>query len=183
MHGRAEKLRLLRRNGSIRHAGKPFLKPFVYRLHSVVQIAHERLRLKDAVDKPVAVAVAERADARIQHAVYRAEVHRNDLCLVFIKLAERARGETNLRAVLYQREKQIALRRALDAPFRRRGEDAAAADPRLVVVFLKGKNPDAGVVWLNVRIVRVLKTTEGTARLNHLLVEPLNLALKQLVRI
>lgn len=148
-----------------------------------MQIAHESLRLKDAVDEPVAVAVAERANARIQHAVYRAEVHRNDLCLVFIKLAERARGETNLSAVLYQREKQIALRRSLDAPFRRRGEDAAAADPRLVVVLLKGKNPDAGIVRLDVRIVRVLETSEGAASLDHLLVEPLDLALQQLIRI
>ena len=148
-----------------------------------MQIAYECLRLQNAVDEPVAITVAERADAGVQYAVYRAEVHRNDLCLVFIKLAERARGETNLRAVLYQREKQIALRRALDAPFRRRGEDAAAADPRLVVVFLKGKNPDAGIVRLDVRIVRVLETAESAASLDHLLVEPLDLALKQLVRI
>ena len=148
-----------------------------------MQIAYERLRLKDAVDEPVAVAVAERTDARIQHAVYRAEVHRHDLRLVFVQFAERARGEAHLRAVLYQRKKQITLRRTLNAPFWCRGEDAAAADPRLVVVFLKGKNPDAGVVWLNVRIVRVLKTAEGTARLDHLLVKSLNLTLKQLVRI
>ena len=183
MHGRAEELRLLRRNSRVRHAGKSFLKPLVYRLNSVVQIAYERLRLKDAVDEPVAVAVAERTDARILHAVYRAEVHRHDLRFVFVQFAERARGEAHLRAVLYQREKQIALRRALDSPFRRRGEDAAAADPRLVVVFLKGKNPDAGIVRLDVRIVRVLETSEGAARLDHLLVEPLDLALQQLIRI
>lgn len=183
MYGRAEELRLLRRNSRVRHAGKPFLKPLVYRLHSVVQIAHERLRLKDAINEPVAVAVAERTDARIQHAVYRAEVHRHDLRLIFVQFAERARGEAHLRAILYKREKQIALRRALDTPFRRRGEDAAAADPRLVVVFLKGKNPDAGIVRLDVRIVRVLETAEGAARLDHLLVEPLDFALQQLIRI
>lgn len=148
-----------------------------------MQIAYERLRLKDAVDEPVAVAVAERTDARIQHAVYRAEIHRHDLRLVFVQFAERARGEAHLRAVLYQREKQITLRRALDSPFRRRGEDAAAAYPRLIVIFLKGKNPDAGIVRLDVRIVRVLETAESATRLDHLLVEPLNLALKQLVRI
>ena len=148
-----------------------------------MQITHERLRLQDAVNEPIAVAIAERADAGVQHTVYRTEVHRNDLCLVFVKLAERARREADLRAVLYQREKQIALRRALDAPFRRRGEDAAAANPRLVVVFLKGKNPDAGIVRLDVRIVRVLETAEGAARLDHLLVEPLNLTLQQLIRI
>ena len=183
MHSHAEELRLLRRNSRVRHAGKSFLKPLVYRLHSVVQIAHERLRLKDAINEPVAVTVAERTDARIQHAVYRAEVHRYDLCLVFVKLAERTRRETHLRAVLDQREKQIALRRALNAPFRRRGEDAAAADPRLVVILLKGKNPDAGIVRLDVRIVRVLETAEGAARLDHLLVEPLDFALQQLIRI
>ena len=148
-----------------------------------MKIAHERLRLKDAVDEPVAVTIAERTDTRIQYAVYRTKVHRYNLCFVLIQLAERARGEAHLCAVLYQREKQIPLRRTLNAPFRRRGEDAAAADPRLVVVFLKGKNPDAGVVWLNVRIVRVLKTAEGAARLDHLLVKSLNLTLKQLVRI
>ena len=148
-----------------------------------MQIAHERLRLKNTVDEPVAVAVAERADAGVQHAVYRAEVHRHDLRLVFVQFAERARGEAHLRAVLYQREKQITLRRTLNAPFRRRGENAAAADPRLVVVLLKGKNPDTGIVWLNVRIVRMLETAEGTACLDHLLIEPLNLTLKQLVRI
>lgn len=183
MHGRAEELGFLGRNSRVRHARKPFLKLFVYRLHSVVQIAHERLRLQDAVDEPVAIAVAERTDAWVQHAVYRTEVHRYDLCLVFVKLAERARGEADLRAVLYQREKQIALRRALDTPFRRRGEDTAAADPRLVVVLLKGKNPDTGIVRLDVRIVRVLETAEGAARLDHLLVEPLNFALQQLIRI
>ena len=148
-----------------------------------MKIAHERLRLKNTVDEPVAVAVAERTDARIQHAVYRAEVHRYNLSFVLIQLAKRPSRKTNLSAVLYQRKKQITLRRTLNAPFWRRGENAAAADPRLVVVFLKGKNPDAGVVWLNVRIVRVLKTAEGTARLDHLLVKSLDLALKQLVRI
>ena len=183
MYCRTEELGFLRRNGSIRHAGKPFLQCLIYRLHPVMKIAYERLRLKNTVDESIAVTIAERTDTRIQYAVYRTKVHRNDLSFVFVKLAERARGEADLRAVLYQREKQIALRRTLNAPFWCRGEDAAAAYPRLVVVFLKGKNPDAGVVWLNVRIVRVLKTTEGTARLDHLLVEPLNLALKQLVRI
>ena len=178
-----EELSFLRRNGSIRHVGKPFLKPFVYGLHPVMQITHERLRLKNTVDEPVAVTIAERTDTRIQYAVYRTKVHRYNLGFVLIQLAERPSRKTNLSAVLYQRKKQITLRRTLNAPFRRRGENAAAADPRLVVVFLKGKNPDAGIVRLNVRIVRVLKTTEGTARLDHLLVEPLNLALKQLVRI
>ena len=148
-----------------------------------MKIAHERLRLKNTVDEPIAVTIAERTDTRIQYAVYRTKVHRNDLSFVFVKLAERARGEADLSAVLYQREKQIALRRTLNAPFRRRGENTAATNPRLIIIFLKGKNPNAGIIWLNIRIIWVLKTTEGTARLNHLLVEPLNLALKQLVRI
>ena len=148
-----------------------------------MKIAHERLRLKNTVDEPVAVTIAERTDTRIQYAVYRTKVHRYNLGFVLVQLAKRPSRKTNLSAVLYQRKKQIPLRRTLNAPFRRRSENAAAADPRLVVVFLKGKNPDAGVVWLNVRIVRVLKTAEGTARLDHLLVKSLNLTLKQLVRI
>ena len=148
-----------------------------------MKIAHERLRLKNTVDEPIAVTIAERTDTRIQYAVYRTKVHRYNLSFVLIQLAKRPSRKTNLSAVLYQRKKQITLRRTLNAPFWRRGENAAAADPRLVVVFLKGKNPDAGVVWLNVRIVRVLKTTKGTTRLDHLLVKSLNLTLKQLVRI
>ena len=148
-----------------------------------MQITHERLRLQNSIHEPVAIAVAERPNARIQHAVYRAEVHRNDLRLVFVKLAERTRREADLRAVLYQREKQITLRRTLNAPFWCRGENAAATNPCLIIIFLKGKNPDAGIVWLNVRIIWVLKTAKGPARLDHLLVKSLNLTLKQLVRI
>lgn len=148
-----------------------------------MKIAHERLRLKNTVDEPVAITIAERTDTRIQYAVYRTKVHRYNLCFVLIQLAKRPSRKTNLSAVLYQRKKQIPLRRTLNAPFRRRGENATAADPCLVVVFLKGKNPDAGIVRLDVRIVRVLETAESAACLDHLLVEPLNLALKQLVRI
>lgn len=183
MHGRAEKLRLLRRNSRVRHAGKPFLKPLVYRLHPVMKIAYKRLRLQNTVDEPIAVAVAERTDTRIQYAVYRAKVHRYNLSFVLIQLAKRPSRKTNLGTVLYQRKKQIPLRRTLNAPFRRRGENAAAAYPRLIVVFLKGKNPDAGIVWLDVRIVRMLETAKGAARLDHLLVEPLDFALQQLIRI
>lgn len=148
-----------------------------------MKITYKRLRLKDAVDEPIAVAIAERTDARIQYAVYRAKVHSYNLSFVLIQLAKRPSRKTNLGTVLYQRKKQITLRRTLNAPFRRRGENAAAAYPRLIVIFLKGKNPDAGIVRLNVRIVRMLETAKGAARLDHLLVEPLNLALKQLVRI
>ena len=148
-----------------------------------MKIAHERLRLKNTVDEPVAVTIAERTDTRIQYAVYRTKVHRYNLSFVLIQLAKRPSRKTNLSAVLYQRKKQIPLRRTLNAPFRRRGENAAAADPRLVVVFLKGKNPDAGIVRLDVRIVWVLETAESAASLDHLLVEPLDLALQQLIRI
>lgn len=101
MHGRAEELGFLRRNGSIRHAGKPFLQCLVDGLHSVVKIAYERLRLQDAVDEPVAVAVAERTDTRVQHAVYSTEVHRDNLGLVLVQLAKRPGRKTNLGAVLY----------------------------------------------------------------------------------
>ena len=148
-----------------------------------MKIAHERLRLKNTVDEPIAVTIAERTDTRIQYAVYRTKVHRYNLSFVLIQLAKCSCRKTNFSAVLYQRKKQITLRRTLNAPFWCRGENAAATNPRLIIIFLKGKNPDAGIVRLNVRIVRVLKTAEGAARLDHLLVEPLNLALKQLVRI
>ena len=148
-----------------------------------MKIAYERLRLKNTVDESIAVTIAERTDTRIQYAVYRTKVHRDNLSFILIQLTKCSCRKTNFSAVLYQREKQIALRRTLNAPFRRRGEDAAAADPRLVVVFLKGKNPDAGIVRLDVRIVRVLETAEGAAGLDHFLVEPLDLALQQLIRI
>ena len=183
MYCRTEELSFLRRNGSIRHVGKPFLQCLIYRLHPVMKIAYERLRLKNTVDESIAVTIAERTDTRIQYAVYRTKVHRYNLSFVLIQLAKCSCRKTNFSAVLYQRKKQIPLRRTFDAPFWCRGKNTAATNPRLIIIFLKGKNPDAGVVWLNVRIVRVLKTTEGTARLDHLLVEPLNLALKQLVRI
>lgn len=157
--------------------GKILLERLVYGLYPVVQIAYERLGFEDAVDEPVAVAVAERADAGIQHAVNGTQVHGDDLGLVLVQLAERAGRETDLRAVLHERKEQIALRRALDAPFGGGREDAAAAHPSLVVVFLEGKNPDARIVRLNIGVVRVLEAPERAARLDHLLVEPLDLAL------
>ena len=183
MHGRAEELGFLRRNSSIRHAGKLFLQRLVYGLHPVMKIAYKRLRLQDAVHKPIAVAVAERTDAGIQYAIYRTEVHRDNLSLVLIQLTKRPGRKTNLGAVLYQRKKQVALRRTLDTPFRRRSEDTAATHPRFIVIFLKGKNPDAGIVWLDIRIVWMFETAEGTACLNHFFVKTLNLAFEQLVRI
>ena len=143
MHGRAEELGFLRRNSSIRHVGKLFLQHLVYGLHPVMKIAYKRLRLQDAVHEPIAVTVAERTDAGIQHAVYRTEVHRDNLGFILIQFAKRPGRKTNLGAVLYQRKKQISLRRALDTPFRRRSKDTAATHPRLVVVFLERKYPDA----------------------------------------
>ena len=178
-----EELSFLRRNGSIRHAGKPFLQCLIYRLHPVMKIAYERLRLKNTVDESITVTITKRTDTRIQYTVYRTKVHRDNLSFILIQLTKCSCRKTNFSAVLYQRKKQIPLRRTLNAPFRRRGEDAAAADPRLIVVFLKGKNPDAGIVRLDVRIIRVLETAESAASLDHLLVEPLDLALQQLVRI
>ena len=119
MHGRAEELGFLRRNSSIRHARKLFLQRLIYGLYPVMKIAYKRLRLQNTVDEPIAVAIAERTNARIQYAVYRTEVHRDNLSFILIQLAKRSGRKTNLGAILYQRKKQIALRRTLDTPFRR----------------------------------------------------------------
>ena len=183
MDGCAEISRLFRRNSRIRHARQLFLKVLVDGLDPVMQIANERLGLEYAVDEPVAIAVAERTDTRIQHAVDRAKIHRYDFSLVLIELAKRAGRKTDLRAVLHERKKQIPLGSTLDAPFGGGSQNTAAADPCLVVVFLERQDPDTRIIRLDIRIIRMLEPAERAAGLNHLLVEAIDLALEKLVRI
>ena len=147
-----------------------------------MEITDELLRLEDAVDKPVAVGIAEYSNRRVS---YDINCHKLKLCnfsFVFVQFAKSSRRMPDLRPVLDKRQKKIARRSALDPVFRARRQYAAAAKPGLVI-FLHRKNTRACLVRVDFRMIRMLELRKRAASIYHLLLKPLYFLLEELVRI
>ena len=144
-------------------------------------VADPGLGLKYAVDEPVAVRFAELPDGRIRDAVYRDDMEiRHDA--VVGDFAECARRKSHLRAVLYQRQEDVALRRSADVEFRLGRQNTAFADPTLVV-FFELEDADRRLLWSYLGLFAVFELSQGAAGLDELLAETIHFRLQCFIRI
>ena len=182
MNGLTQCLGFLRRYMSIRKSRDRLFELLKFPLLKRMEFTYKLLRLENAVNETVAVTVTENADRRIRHAVDGHELKFSNFSLILVQLAEGTCRKTNFSAVLDKRKKQITFWRTLNTIFRGGCQYTALADPGLVVLP-DVEDADARVVRVDLRNFRMLELAESAAGLDHLLVEPVDLLLQELVRI
>lgn len=97
-------------------------------------------------------------------------------------LAERARRKSHLRAILDKRQEDVALRRAADVEFRLGRQNAAFADPALVV-FFELEDADRRLLRSYLGLFAVFELPQGAAGLDELLTEAIHFSLQRFIRI